>query len=404
MFGRKRPRVLIAGAGPAGLLGALCLSERGFPVQVIDSSPADEAVRRRGTRGSVTLLYPRSLELLDRHGIAAPLLREAQKVRTIGVYAQGERMGELSFELLSGARGSRFGFAAIVLAADIERFAVAALRKRRAEVFFERRLVRIEQGSARVRATLEHLGSDSAGYATAHGELIVEKSEELEVEFLLAADGHDSVARQQLDVTLRELAPPERYEVFDGPARGCLPDEGELLLADAASAVVWPLPGDRWRWLVGPEPGAMARLAAGLPWLGSVVDELEARGHVQAEYLLASAFGRGRIWLAGGAAHATSPLGAQSTNVGMAEGVRLGDLLADILEGSQPLDALADYERERADEWRRLLPPGVGHAPAATRTTHGRLALGRLTPCLPACAAELDALLEPMRGRLAPAS
>src|SRR5688572_9996555 len=173
MFGRKRPRVLIAGAGPAGLLGALCLAERGIQVQVIDSSTSDEAVRRRRSRGAVTLWYPRSLELLDRHGMTTPLLSEAQKVRTIGFYAQGDRVGELSFERSPSGRGSRFPFAAIVPLADLERYAVAALRKRRVDVFYERALARVEQGSARVRATLDHLGSDSAGYATAHGELIV---------------------------------------------------------------------------------------------------------------------------------------------------------------------------------------------------------------------------------------
>lgn len=403
MFGRKRPRVLIAGAGPAGLLGALCLSERGVQVQVVDSSTADEAVRRRRARGAVTLLYPRSLELLDRHGIATPLLSEAQKVRTIGVYAQGDRVGELSFEQLPSGRGSRYPFAAVVPVADLERYAVAALRKRRVDVFYERALVRVEQGSARVRATLDHLGSDSAGYATAHGGLIVEKSEELDLDFLLAADGHQSVARQQLDVTMAQLAPPERYEVFDGPARGRLPDEAELLFADGVSAVVWPLPGDRWRWIVGPEPGARARIAAAVPWLASVVDELQEHGHIEAEYMLASAFGRGRIWLAGGAAHATSPLGAQSTNVGLAEGVRLGDLLADILDGSQPMGALSSYERERAEEWSRLLQRRAGHAGGASSGSWPRgLDLARITPCLPAGAADLDALLEPIRGRLAP--
>jgi len=364
-------------------------------------------VRRRKSRGAVTLLYPRSLELLERHGIAPPLLSEAQKMRTIGVYAQGDRVGELSFEQLSAGRGSSFPFAAVVPVADIERYAVAALRKRRVDVFYERRLAGIEQGTARVRAMLEHLGSDSAGYATAHGELIVEKSEELDLDFVLAADGHQSVARQQLDVTLHEAAPPERYDVFDGPARGRLPDEGELLFADGASAAVWPLPGDRWRWIVGPEPGALARIAAGVPWLASVVDELEPRGHIEAEYVLASAFGRGRIWLAGAAAHSTSPLGAQSTNVGLAEGVRLGDLLADVLDGTQPLDALSLYGRERGDEWGRLLQRPAGHETRsswASRSGHHGLDLARITPCLPAGAADLDALLEPIRGRLAPPS
>ena len=403
MFGRKRPRVLIAGAGPAGLLGALCLAERGVQVQVVDSSTADEAVRRRKSRGAVTLLYPRSLELLERHGIAAPLLSEAQKVRTIGVYAQGDRIGELSFERLPSGQGSSYPFAAVVSAADLERYAVAALRKRRVDVFYERALARVEQGSARVRATLDHLGSDSAGYATAHGELIVERSEELELEFLLAADGHQSVARQQLDVTMQQVAPPERYEVFDGPARGRLPDEAELLFGDGVSAVVWPLPGDRWRWIVGPEPGARARIAAAVPWLASVVDELREHGHTDVEYVRASAFGRGRIWLAGGAAHCTSPLGAQSTNVGLAEGVRLGDLLADVLMGGQSIDALSSYERERADEWNRLLPARGDHEDGTSSAMrHRGLHLARLTPCLPAGAADLDALLEPIRSRLAP--
>jgi 2-polyprenyl-6-methoxyphenol hydroxylase-like FAD-dependent oxidoreductase len=348
-------------------------------------------------------LYPRSLELLERHGIATPLLSEAQKVRTIGVYAQGDRIGELSFERLPSGRGSTFPFAAVVPAADLERYAVAALRKRRVDVFYERALARVEQGSARVRATLDHLGSDSAGYATAHGELIVERSEELDLDFLLAADGHQSVARQQLDVTMQQMAPPERYEVFDGPARGRLPDEAELLFADGVSAAVWPLPGDRWRWIVGPEPDARVRIAAAVPWLSSVVDELQERGHIEAEYVLASAFGRGRIWLAGGAAHATSPLGAQSTNVGLAEGVRLGDLLADVLDGSQPVDALSSYERERSDEWARLLQSGAAHERGASSgSRHRRLDLARLIPCVPAGAADLDALLEPIRSRLAP--
>ena len=404
MFGRKRPTVLIAGAGPAGLLGALCLAEHGIVAEIVDASPADEAVRRRRLRGAVTLLYPRTLELLDRYGIAGSLLARAQRVRRLGVYSDGERVGALSFEQLSNTQGLRFPFAAVVAVADLERCAADILRQRHIDVGYERRLARIEQGTARVRATVDHLGSDSAGYATAHGELIVERSEELDLDFVLAADGHQSLVRQQLNVTWRELGSAERYDVVDGSVRDRLPEEAALLFADGANGVLWPLPGGRWRFIAGPDSGARARLAIRARWLAPEGHELEGHGHIDVGYSLASPWGIGRVWLVGGAAHATSPLGAQSLNVGLWEAERLGHLLAAVLRGAEPVGALAIYERERSDEWARLLPlrtprtPGVGGHPAAGAAGGYRgLDLDRLTPCVPASGADLDALLEQVR-------
>ena len=396
MFGRKHPAVLIAGAGPAGLLGALQLAEHGVQVAIVDPSPTEEALRRRNLRHAVTLLHPRSLELLDRHGLGAAVLSHAREVKALGVYWQGERVAELSFERLARTRGLRCMFGAVVALADLERCLSDALRRQRVDVCYARRLARIEQGSGRVRVTLEHLGSDSAGYATAHGEMVVEKTEELDLDFVLAADGHRSVVRQQLDMSFEDVRGAERYEVFDGPSRQDLPEEAALVFADGASSVVWPLPGERWRWIVGPDAGARARSTARVPWLESAAGELEGYGHIDVDYSLASAFGKGRIWLAGGAAHATSPLGAQSVNMGLAEAAQVADILADALRGTRAPDAaLASYARERSDEWARLLPrvgaAWAGLHPAADDTRRGAPSLSQIIPCLPTTAVDLDA-------------
>ena len=36
MFGKKKPEVLIVGAGPVGLFAAVALAKRGIPVQIVD--------------------------------------------------------------------------------------------------------------------------------------------------------------------------------------------------------------------------------------------------------------------------------------------------------------------------------------------------------------------------------
>jgi 2-polyprenyl-6-methoxyphenol hydroxylase-like FAD-dependent oxidoreductase len=420
MFGRKRPSVLVVGAGPAGLLGALELAEHGVRVEVIDPALADEASRRRRLKGAVTLLHPSSLALLDGHGVASPLLERAHRVRTIGVYANADRVGELSFGALSRATKSPFPFAALVTLADLDDCIRSALRRLAIEVCYQRRLSRVEQGASRVCVAVDHLGSDSAGYATAHSELVVEKSTELEPDFVLAADGHQSVARLQLGIAFREVRPGERYRVYEGTARQRLPEDAALLFSEGARGAVWPLPGERYRCLFsvpaagveqgapGTEPVSSGRgldtslasawLSEHAPWLASAMSCLEGRDHIEAEYRLASAFGKGRIWLAGGAAHSTSPLSSQSVNVGLREATRLGDIFAGVLRGGEPLEALATYDRERLDEWQRLLSPQTDRHDAPPRAHFGRaLARDSITPYLPTSGPDLDVLLGRLR-------
>ena len=59
MFGRKKPEVLVVGAGPAGMCAALCLVQRGIRVQIIDKQ------WRSGARSYALALHGESLRVLE---------------------------------------------------------------------------------------------------------------------------------------------------------------------------------------------------------------------------------------------------------------------------------------------------------------------------------------------------
>jgi 2-polyprenyl-6-methoxyphenol hydroxylase-like FAD-dependent oxidoreductase len=282
-----------------------------------------------------------------------------------------------------------------VARADLEECLRKALAARHAQVHDQRRLVRFEQGNARVRVTVDHLTSDSAGYAVAHSELVVDKSNELEPEFVLAADGPQSVVRQQLGIVLTELRPSERYLIVEGFGAGPAPDAAALAFDAGTSSAMWPLADGRQHAIfitsatdaemlrlpeasVHSEPASRAQLdperlsawvALRTPWLSSALTELEALGPFHAHHRLASSFGKGRIWLAGAAAHSGSPLSSLSTNVGLSEAAQLAGIFAGARHGAAPSDALAAYDAGHRQRWQRLLEPSERglDAPAAPR-------------------------------------
>jgi 2-polyprenyl-6-methoxyphenol hydroxylase-like FAD-dependent oxidoreductase len=245
MFKRPSPSVVIAGAGPTGLFGALCLLDQGVDIEILSPTERDPALRRRSSNAAVVVLHPGSLALLHHHGVAAGVIERGRRVPAIRVYRGRECAGEVSFEKLSRGSGLPFDFAVCVTRADLEECLREALRARRVEVHDQRRLVRFEQGSARVRVTIDHLASDSAGYAIAHSELVVDRSDELEAEFVLAADGPRSVLRQQLSLSLSELRPSERYLAVEGRATSPVPAAAALGFDAGATSAMWPLADGR---------------------------------------------------------------------------------------------------------------------------------------------------------------
>ena len=78
--------VVIAGAGPTGLMCALALGRQGIPVIVLEAEPALAHDLRAGT------FHPPTLEMMAPYGITARMLETGLKVR---YWQIRDRRGEL---------------------------------------------------------------------------------------------------------------------------------------------------------------------------------------------------------------------------------------------------------------------------------------------------------------------
>jgi 2-polyprenyl-6-methoxyphenol hydroxylase-like FAD-dependent oxidoreductase len=129
------------------------------------------------------------------------------------------------------------------------------------------------------------------------------------------------------------------------------------------------------------------------PWFSDGAPSLDWGNVIQFERRLVRQFGKGRVWLAGDAAHVTSPLGGQSMNVGLLEGYELAGHIAGAIASGQGPSALEFYGAERQREWHKLLGVNTSfelrpHAPAWL-AQHAR----RLVPALPASGRDLNTIL-----------
>ncbi|HWY88941.1 MAG TPA: FAD-dependent monooxygenase, partial [Gemmataceae bacterium] len=62
---------------------------------------------------------------------------------------------------------------------------------------------------------------------------------------------------------------------------------------------------------------------------------------------VAKTFRRGRVFLAGDAAHINNPLGGMGMNSGIHDAINLTSRLADVWHGRKPEDDLDSYDRQR---------------------------------------------------------
>jgi 2-polyprenyl-6-methoxyphenol hydroxylase-like FAD-dependent oxidoreductase len=407
MLGRKPPEVLVAGAGPVGLLAALTLARRGIRVQIVDRE------RRTGTHSYALALHAGSLGLLEELGILGGVLERAYRVRSIGLYDGAERRAELRVSELPVDHS----FIAAMRQADLERLLEEALKQTGVHVLWNHQVARLEARPASVDLTIDTLDQESLGYSVAGTSWVVARSKNLEVPFVIGADGHRSTVRRAVGIDFPDAGSAQDFAVFEFKTDVDLGHEMRLNLARDSANVCWPLPEgfcrfsfeipraavfeerekDRSIVQLGGTPYPVLTdehlttlLRERAPWFRGRAEQVCWRMVVRFERRLAESFGSGRVWLAGDAGHLTGPVGVQSMNVGLREAHDLAGAIAGCLRDGGGPAGLESYGRARQAEWTRLLVQG----PKAGAKTDPWIASNatRLLPCIPASGEDLSRL------------
>ena len=408
---QNQTEVLVVGAGPVGLLTALLLAEAGIDVRILDREP------RTTTRSYACALHPRVMRLLKRLGVAEPLLEQGRQLDRMAFYDGQLRRAEVKLP--------QSPFLVILPQSALE----GALEERLHQGFgvtvaWDHRFADLRDEGDSLMVEVEELGGTGTGYIVPHWESLVRRTFAVRAQFLVGADGHNSLVRQRLGIEYSKMGGPEFFAAYEFLSDTPIEPEVRVVLDQRTTNVLWPLPGNKHRWTfqvdrseLGAEfPEKERRLVRfeqkavderirqyvqkmvreRAPWFSAGVREVTWCTEVFFEARLAKEFGKDRCWLAGDAAHQTGPVGAQSMNIGMLEAEALAQRLRHILRANAPLASLEDYNREGQAEWRRLL--GLTGGLQTRKETSDWVAerRSRLLSCLPASGEDLT----PLAGRL----
>ena len=317
--------VLIVGGGPTGLVTACALVRRGVPVRVLDAA-AGPATTSRALGVQV-----RGVEVLTRIGALGDLPDRGMWISSVRAMAGGRQLMDL--------RLPEWGRRKAVLIGQSE--VEAQLRRRLSDLGGK-----VEWG---VRVT--GVEQDSTGVTVHAGE------EEIRGDWLVGCDGAHSAVRKLAGIGFPGVPLAERFLLADVHMDWGLPREGVTTwLGSNGMYAAFPLPGkDLWR-LQADLPGSgdvdvLAELRRLLPERTGRDDakfgKVEWTSTFTIQRRLADSYRRGRIFLAGDAAHIHSPFSGQGMNTGIGDAENLAWKLAMVAGGTAGERLLDTYQAER---------------------------------------------------------
>jgi 2-polyprenyl-6-methoxyphenol hydroxylase-like FAD-dependent oxidoreductase len=313
----------------------------------------------------------------------------------------------LDFSKIEGA----FPYVLVVPQADLEDVLRRALAKRGVRVLHGHQALSMEAHPDYVEVEVAQMDKASVGYGVAHTEWSLDRVHNVRATYVIGADGYESFVRRSQRIPVSEARPTQWFSVFEFPAEMDVADANRVVLHGAASNVLWPIGPERGRWSFevdeswsGGSSELTDLLAARAPWFGSPPSELVWSHTARFGQYLVDRYGHGRIWLAGDAAHGTSPVGVQSMNIGLREVHDLAKRISATRAGSTDRDLLREYDERWRSEWLSMLGISSRLAPRDDSDDWAAQNADRLLSCIPASGNDLMSLLGELHLDLRPAA
>ena len=318
--------VVIAGGGPTGMMLAAELALAQVDVVIVERRAAPDPDRSRAGG-----LHARTIEVLDQRGVADRFLEEGKAMQIQG-------FGRIPLDISDFPARHNYGLALPqiqterLLAAWVEELGVPTVR--------EREVIGFTQDDSGVDVALSDGTSIRAGY-------------------LVGCDGGRSVIRKAADIEFAGWDPSTSWlmaevEMDEKPAFGLRPGGGIGPAEDGGRIRV--VLSEREVEHTGEptlEDVREALIAADGTDYG--VHGLFSSSRFTDNTRQAVSYRRGRVLLAGDAAHVHAPLGGQGLNIGVQDAVNLGWKLAQVVKETSPPSLLDTYHEERHPVGARVL-------------------------------------------------
>jgi 3-(3-hydroxy-phenyl)propionate hydroxylase len=341
-------RIIVVGAGPVGAVMTLALVRKGIAVTLIEQLPDAAEDQRAATvhAPTVEMLVELGLEREafseePSGGMAAPLFQFRDR-------QTGELYAEFDFGLLEGEVPRPFA-----LQWEQYKLVHAALPRIKASGLGEMRF------STRLTGLAQHAD---------HVDVIVlneaSESETLRGSYVIGTDGGSSAVRRLAGIEFEGFTYPERFikigTTFDLLAansgfctRNFFSDPDEWLNLFKVKGYgppgiwrgVFPVPAHETDEAAMSPDGVQRRLQGIHPKRGDYDVPYHALYAVHQR--VAKSFNKGRVLLAGDAAHVNNPIGGMGMNGGIHDAMNLAEKLADISFKRADATALDRYTRQR---------------------------------------------------------
>jgi 3-(3-hydroxy-phenyl)propionate hydroxylase len=343
----NQDRVLIAGAGPVGMIAGYYLAKHNIPVTIFDSLPATTADHRAST------VHPSTLDMLQKLGMTEEMIAQGliSPVFQFRDRYDDRVVAEFDYGLISDHTEHPF-------ALQVEQHKVINIAEAHAETFDDFTLRRpfevtdVSQDEDGVELSVT--GPDGA-VETHRGR------------YLIGADGGRSIVRKALGIDFPGFTWGERFVIATTKFDFGLPENGGHLYRNyVAHPDQWcaliKVAGDDmsglWRILIpatGDEPD---EVVSSVEWVQKIFTEclpynppyeIIHRNLYKVHQRVAEMFNKGRIALAGDSAHVNNPLGGMGMNGGIHDGLNLAAKILQLWRGEETdHEALfARYDRQR---------------------------------------------------------
>jgi 2-polyprenyl-6-methoxyphenol hydroxylase-like FAD-dependent oxidoreductase len=328
--------VLISGAGPVGLTMANELTRYGIPVRIVDKAA------QRTDKSKALVLWSRTLELLSHGGYVEPFLKAGMQGHGAQLSDGTNVVARVSMNTID----SPYNYALLIAQSETERVLEECLAKRGIKVERSVSMDSFAEKGAGIEAVLRKADGSS---------------ETVQADWLLGCDGAHSTTRHGLGLTFEGSTQDSDWYLADIHLSGLEPqDHLHIFWHRDGILAFFPITPGRWRVIadLGPAKGSGHHPDPTLEEIQAMVAHRGTPGIKLNDPVWLAAFrinerkvkdyGRGRVFLAGDAAHIHSPAGGQGMNTGMQDAFNLSWKLNLVIKGIAKPSLLDSYSLERS--------------------------------------------------------